>query len=157
MVKNLPKNKMNQEDIDNWKKLCKYVEQDVLGYDENQKLSRSQCLRLRGLLNGKYIANNNIESTANYSYEIILLTFKFCMPDIKRSLNAVNFRDETHKFNYILRIVEDNINTVYLKMKKLKKAKEESIKHDVSESVSYENTFKPKEIKKSTGKFDDLW
>ena len=157
MAKRVPKNKMSQEDIDNWNKLYEYVKYDVLGYDQNQGLSRQQILRLKGLLNNKYMANNNIESTANYSYEIVLLTFKFCMPDIRRALHTVNFSDESHKFNYILRIVEDNINTVYLKMKKLEKAKEEAAKQDVSEVVSSENTFKSKTIKKNTSKFDDLW
>lgn len=157
MVKRVPKNKMSQEDIENWNKLYDYVKRDVLGYDEKQGLSRPQVLRLKGLLNNKYMANNSIESTADYSFEIILLTFKFCMPDIRRVLHTVNFRDESHKFNYILRIVEDNINTVYLKMKKLEKSKEEAAKQDVSEAVNYENRFKSKEIKKNTNKFDDLW
>ena len=157
MAKRVPKNKMSREDIDGWNKLYQYVKYDVLKYDEGMKLSKQQILRLKGLLNGKYMDNNNIESTANYSYEIILLSFKYSMPDIRRALSTISFRDENHKFNYILRIVEDNINTVYLKMKKLEKAKEEARQQEVAEVVNYKNTFKSKEIKSNSGKFDDLW
>lgn len=157
MAKRIPKNKMTQKDIDDWNELYLYVKTNVLGYDEDQCLSKQQVLRLKGLLSNKYMENSNISNTANYSYEIVLLTFKFCMPDIRRALSTVSFRDENHKFNYILRIVEDNINTVYLKMKKLEKAKEEAERQDFSSAIEYKNTFKSKENKKKTSKFDDLW
>jgi hypothetical protein len=157
VAKRIPKNKMTQKDIDDWNELYDYVKYNILGYDKEQKLSRQQILRLKGLLNGKYIANNNIEDMSDYSFEIVLITFKFCMPDIRRVLHTVKFRDENHKFNYILRIVEDNINTVYLKMKKLDRAKEEAKKQDFSDAVNYENTFKGSENKKKTSKFDDMW
>lgn len=157
MAKRVPKNKMTQKDIDDWNELYLYVKTNVLGYDEDQCLSKQQVLRLKGLLSNKYMENGNIASTANYSYEIVLITFKFCMPDIRRLLHTVKFRDENHKFNYILRIVEDNINTVYLKMKKLERAKEEAKKQDFSDAVNYENTFKGSENKKKTSKFDDMW
>lgn len=157
MAKRIPKNKMTQEDINNWDKLYKYVKYDILGYDDNQNIPQNQVLRLKGLLKGKYIENNNKEDKANYSFEIILLTFKYSMPEIRKALHTVNFIDENHKFNYILRIVEKNINTVYLKMKKLERSKEEVKKQDHSDTINYENTFKAKDNKKSTGKFDDLW
>ena len=92
-----------------------------MGYDDNQSLSRNMVLRLKGLANNKFMANNNIKDTADYSYKIILLTFKYCNSSIQRALNNVAFKDESHKFNYILKIVEDNINTVYMRMKKKNK------------------------------------
>ena len=60
-----------------FQELCAYVKSDIMKYDSNQKLSKNMILRLRGLKDGKYMANKNIPSLANYSYDIILLTFKY--------------------------------------------------------------------------------
>ena len=108
------KKHMSQEDKDNWKELYEYVKKNVLGYDDNQALSKTMVLRLKGLLNNKFISNNNIEDTSNYSYKIVLNTFKFCIFDIQKGLRSNSFKDESHKFNYVLKIVESNLNTVYI-------------------------------------------
>lgn len=149
------KKHMSKQDIDDWEKLYEYVKCNVMGYDDNQSLSRNMVLRLKGLANNKFMANNNIKDTADYSYKIILLTFKYCNSSIQRALNNVAFKDESHKFNYILKIVEDNINTVYMRMKKKNKIKEEI--ESSSTNIAYDNKaeYKPKE--KAKDKFSDLW
>ena len=121
----MAKKKMTEKEKQDWEALYFYVK-NLLGYDENQALSSTMVLRLKGLLTNKFMENNNIESTANYSYETILTTFKFCSPDIQKALRTNRFVDEQHKFNYILKIVEKSINTVYMKMKNLEEAKEEA-------------------------------
>ena len=151
----MAKKKMTEKEKQDWESLYFYVK-NLLGYDENQALSSTMVLRLKGLLTNKFMENNNIESTANYSYEVILNTFKFCSQDIQRALRTGNFKDEHHKFNYILKIVEKNINTVYIKMKGAKKAKEEIETVDVSHTANYVNTFKSKEQKKNN-KLEELW
>jgi hypothetical protein len=151
---NMAKKKMTEEEKKSWETLYFYVK-NLLGYDENQALSSTMVLRLKGLLTNKFIENNNIESTANYSYEVILNTFKFCSPDIQNALRTCNFKDEQHKFNYILKIVEKNINTVYMKMKNIEKAKEEAKNMIVDAPVHTGANFKPRE--KKTDKFSDLW
>lgn len=151
----MAKKKMTEKEKRDWESLYFYVK-DLLGYDENQALSNTMVLRLKGLLTNKFMENNNVESTANYSYEVILNTFKFCSQDIQRALRTGNFKDEQHKFNYVLKIVEKNINTVYMKMKGAKKAKEEIETVDVSHTANYVNTFKSKEQKKNN-KLEELW
>lgn len=146
---------MTEKEKRDWESLYFYVK-NLLGYDENQALSSTMVLRLKGLLTNKFMENNNIESTANYSYEVILNTFKFCSQDIQRALRTGNFKDEMHRFNYVLKIVEKNINTVYMKMKGVKKAKEEIETVDVSHTANYVNTFKSKEQKKNN-KLEELW
>lgn len=121
----MAKKKMTDKEKQDWENLYFYVKK-LLGYDENQALSNTMVLRLKGLLTNKFIENNNIESTANYSYETILNTFKFCSPDIQKALRTNNFKDEMHRFNFVLKIVERNINTVYMRMKNLEKTKEEA-------------------------------
>ena len=150
----MAKKKMTEKEKQDWESLYYYVK-NLLGYDENQALSSTMVLRLKGLLTNKFIENNNIESTANYSYETILNTFKLCSQDINKALRTNRFVDEQHKFNYILKIVEKNINTVYMKMKNAQKAKEEAKSTAVEMPTHIGAEFKPKE--KQVNKFSDLW
>lgn len=148
--------RFTSEESKAWYDLCKYVEKNVLGYSDDVCLSKNMCLRLQGLSSSKFMANNNIKSNSNYSYEIILNTFKFCNPDIQKKIRGASFVDEDHKFNYILRIVDGKLSTVYFRMKNMKKAKETAEKDDVSEAYNYVNRFKTKERKKND-RLKDLW
>lgn len=151
----MAKKKETEEEKLAWERLYYYVKDNVMGYDENQSLSKNMVLRLKGLLNGKFMANNNISDTANYSYDVILNTFKFCSPTIQKALKNNRFVDEQHKFNYILKIVESNINNIYIRMRNAEKAKEDA-KNTVIEVTTHVGAeFKPKEKKKD--KFSDLW
>lgn len=150
----MAKKKMTEKEKQDWEELYFYVKK-LLGYDENQALSSTMVLRLKGLLTNKFIENNNIQDGANYSYETILNTFKYSSIDIQKALRTNNWKNEMHKFNYILKIAEKNINTVYVKMKNLEKAKEEA-KNTTIDSLTHTGAeFKPKEKKKD--KFSNLW
>ena len=151
----MARKKMTEEEKVAWDELYTYVRKNIMGYDDNQALSSTMVLRLKGLLTNKFIENNNIQSTANYSYETILNTFKYTSIDIQKALRTNNFKDESHKFNYILKIVEKNINTVYIKMREVQKEKEEAKNATVEIPTHTGAEFKPKEKKKD--KFTDLW
>ncbi len=151
----MARKKMTEEEKIAWENLYNYVKRNIMGYDDNQALSNTMVLRLKGLLTNKFIENNNIKSTANYSYETILNAFKYSTLDIQRALRTNNFKDESHKFNYILKIVEKNINTVYVKMKNAEKAKEEAKNMTIEAPTHTGAEFKPREKKKD--KFTDLW
>ena len=153
---NMAKKKMSEKDKQDWEALYMYVKTKIMGYDENQALSSTMVLRLKGLLTNKFIENNNIQDGANYSYEVVLNTFKYCKLDIDRALRTNSFKDEMHRFNYVLKMVEKNINTVYMKMKNIQKAKEEIETTDISHTANYVNTFKSKEQKKNN-KLEELW
>lgn len=146
--------KMTADEKAAWEELYYYVK-NLMNYDENQSLSRAMILRLKGLQTNKYIANKNIESTANYSYETILNTFKLCSSDIQRGIRTNNFKDEQHKFNYILKIVESNINNVYVRMKNVERAKEVAKNTAVEIYTHVGAEYKPREKKKD--RFADLW
>lgn len=146
---------MTEKEKQDWESLYMYVKSNIMGYDENQALSSTMVLRLKGLLTNKFIENNNIESTANYSYETILNAFKYSSLDIQKALRTNNFKDEMHKFNHILKIAEKNINTVYMKMKNIEKAKEEAKNTTIEAPTHMGAEFKPRENKKD--KFTDLW
>ena len=150
---------MTEEEKKSWEELYYYVK-NLLGYDENQALSSTMVLRLKGLLTNKFIENKNIQDGANYSYETILNTFKYSSIDIQRALKTNRFTDEMHRFNYILKIVERNINTVYMKTKGVKKSEEKI--NDVDTTIANYNGVKyqtqtKKETKNREDKFSDLW
>lgn len=151
----MARKKMTKEEKIAWDELYTYVKKNIMGYDDDQALSNAMVLRLKGLLTNKFMENNNIQSTANYSYETILNTFKYSYLDIQKALRTNNFKDESHKFNYILKIVEKNINTVYVRMKNAQKAKEEAKNMAIEAPTHTGAEFKPKEKKKD--KFTDLW
>lgn len=151
------KTHMSKQEKIEWDDLCDYVRYKVMGYDQDVGLSRNMVLRLKGMSTGKFVANNSQKDTAHYSYLVILNTFKYSMPEIQRAINRVSFANEGHKFNYIMRIVDGNLNTVYLRMKRAEKAKEEVVKEttivDEHKAVKYKPT--KKTVKKD--KFADLW
>ena len=146
--------KMSEEEKRDWQELYEYVKR-IMNYDENQALTRNMILRLKGLLNNKFMANKNIKSTANYSYKHILNTFKLCYPQIQKALRTNIFKDENHKFLYITKIVENNINDVYIRMKNSEKAKEDAKNTTIKEQTHSGAEFKPRE--KNKDKFYDLW
>lgn len=146
---------MTEEEKMAWDELYTYVRKNIMGYDDNQALSSTMVLRLKGLLTNKFIENNNIQSTANYSYKTILNAFKYSSLDIQKVLRVNNWANEMHKFNYILKIVEKNINTVYMRMKNAERAKEEAKSMTVDMPVHTGAEFKPREKKQD--RFSDLW
>lgn len=152
----MAKKKMTKKEKQDWENLYYYVK-NLLGYDENQALSSTMVLRLKGLLTNKFIENNAIESTANYSYEVILNTFKFCSPTINKALRANSWTNEMHRFNYILKIVESNINNVYLRMKNVQKTKEEAKNTtiDIANHTGADYQRKTKEVNNKL--LNDLW
>ena len=147
---------MTEKEKQDWEALYFYVKK-LLGYDENQSLSSTMVLRLKGLLTNKFIENNNIESTANYSYEVILNTFKFCSPTINKALRTNSWSNEMHRFNYVLKIVESNINNVYLRMKNVQKTKEEAENTtvDAANHIGADYQRKTKEVNNKL--LNDLW
>jgi hypothetical protein len=153
------KKRMTKKELEEWEALYEYVRRNIMGYDEFQSLSTQMVLRLKGLQVNKFMANNNIKDTANYSYDVILNTFKYCMPEIKKGLSNNRFADESHKFNYILKIVEPKINDVYMRMKNNKKSEEKIEEIDTSIATYVGTEYKPKEKTRKIfeDEFADLW
>ena len=152
----MAKKKMTEKEKQDWEALYFYVK-NLLGYDENQALSSTMVLRLKGLLTNKFMENGNIKDGANYSYEVILNTFKFCSPSINKALKTNSWTSETHKFNYILKIVESNINNVYMRMKNIEKTKEEA-KNTTIDTANHTGAEYQRKTKEVNNKLlSDLW
>ena len=124
--------KMTPEEIQEWNDLYEYVRINVMGYDRNQALPRNAAIRLKGLASGRFYANNNIKENGQYSYRIVLMTFKYCNMDIQKAFSSKEFKDEKHRFNYACAVVENNLNTVYKKMESQKRYDDDLRKQDFS-------------------------
>lgn len=117
MVVIIIKNKRTKEENSDWFELCGYVKSEIFKYDSSMKFPKYLALRLMGLSQGKYIANNAIENQAKYTFKIILCTFKVCRSKIHNYIhsNQTKIQDEKHKINLIMKFVEDEINDVYIR------------------------------------------
>lgn len=112
-------------EVSDWVKLCEYVKSEIMNYKPNQVLSKLEILRLKGLSVGKGLLQEKGIEQRNYSFEIILNTFKYCKEKILNSFKKKNFDNELNKFYYACAIVENNLNDVFIKLEKNKKQKEE--------------------------------
>lgn len=102
---------------EDWLKLCHYVKIEILGYDSSMKFPRFLALKLQGLSRGQFIANKNQQNYANYDFKIILETFKKLKTKISNLVRSKTFKSEFSKINYIMTIVENEINDVVLAKK----------------------------------------
>lgn len=148
--------KMTKKEQNDWDALYEYVRTNIMRYDKEQSLSNYTVARLKGLATGNFMANKNTKKNANYSFELILNTFKFCSPEIYKALRSGSFKNEQHKINYIFKIVENNINDVYVRSENIKKAKEKMETIEVNVATHTGAAYKPKE-RKTKDKFLDLW
>lgn len=140
----------NIKDTEQWVELCEYVKKDILEYDDNMKFPQYLALKLQGIKRGNHIANNNHAINANYDNYTILCTFKLCKKKIVSYLhnNETKIKDENHKINLIMKIVEPEINDVYLRIQRAEKTKS-SVENKSFENQSNENagyTRKTKDI-----------
>lgn len=144
-----------KEEYQQWIELYEYVRQDILGYTD-MKLPRNLVLRLRGLREGKFMANKKVSPMGDYEYKVILLTFKMYKYEIVNAINNQDkFKDEKHKINYLMAIVESKINDVKIKLDRTKKTEE---KVEILEVENNENKveYKAKTKKVKSSRLKDL-
>ena len=138
--------------------LCEYVKKEVLNYSDDMKIPSHLVLRLKGLLEGKFICNNNVTQMANYTIESVKYTFIACKSKIHYAISVKNFKSENMKINYMMKIVESTVNTVFLNL--LQKQKQEDkmtvLSFDILENENNEYSRKV-DNKKVSKRTDDLW
>lgn len=139
-----------------WIDLCKYVKKELLQYDDSIKFPKYLALRLKGLSEGKFIANNNTKPKAKYSFKTILLTCMIIKPKVLNYFknNTAKIKDENHKINLIMMFIEQEINNVVIKIEERERTKKELDKLNIPD-------YKPTEYKKHSNKenknLKDLW
>lgn len=105
-----------KEEKDKWDTLYKFVKLDVLKYKAEQRLPKHLITRLVDIRNGttveKYVGRVEL-SKEGYPYEVILKTFQKCNDDIQQSFRIKNFDNERQQINYMMAIIENNLNDIY--------------------------------------------
>lgn len=144
-----------KEENQQWKELYEYVQKEILGYTD-MKLPRNLVLRLRGLREGKFMANKKCKPLGDYEYRTILLTFKMYKYEIVTAIgNQDKFKDENHKVNYLMAIVESKINDIQIKLNKTKKTEEKAEILDIENNTN-KVTYKSKTKKVTNSRLKDL-
>lgn len=149
--------RMTSVEKEQWNKLYSYVKKEILSYDDAQSIPSSFVLRLKGLTKGKYLENKKIEDRADYSYEIILYTFQICKPSIMNAIATKTFKDESNKFNYICKIVENNINDVYMRFENAKKTQTKTEQTNVDVLSHDTGKYHRKTSDLKNNKLEELW
>jgi len=149
--------KMTQEEKDGFDELYQYIKKEIFEYTD-QSLPKYMILRLKGLSEGKFMANNYVKPMAKYDYKQILYTFKINKMKLKEIVKSSNFKNEQHKFNTIMLIVEKDINDVVNRLKQKVKSEEKIEKIDLrnmtNEGAEYTNKTKDK---KTLEELEELW
>ena len=130
----------------------------VAMFDLLHKLEIYLALKLQGIKRGEHIANNNHEAKANYDDYTILCTFKLCKRKIVTYLheNEKKIKDEKHKINLIMKMIEPEINDVYLRLQNVKKTEERVESKDFN-NQSNENAGYVKKTKETSDRMKKLF
>lgn len=90
---------------------------ELLGYDSSQDLPNFLITRIKDLRNGtiiKYGIGRVNKSKEGYPYPVILDTFLDNGDSIRWHFSNKTFDTETQKINYMMAIIDSNINNNYL-------------------------------------------
>ena len=148
---------MTKQEIKEWDELYQYVRIEIFEYD-SQKLPNYMILRLKGLKDGKFIANTKIKSMADYEFNHILYAFKINKMKIKQIVKSDRYKNERHKFNTIMIIIENEINDVVNRLRNIEKAVEKIEKINLENVVHEGAEYKSKnKNKKNNKELDELW
>lgn len=147
---------MTEEEKKSFDELYQYIKKDIFEYTD-QALPKYMILRLKGLSEGKFIANNHTKAIAKYDYKHILYTFKINKVKLKEIVTSTNFKNEQHKFNTIMLIIEKDINDVVArlnqKIQSEKKLESLDLKNITHEGAKYKN----KSNKQLNNELNELW
>ncbi len=141
---------VKEKDNQDWLDLCEYVKHEILEYDDNMMFPKYLALKLQGIKKGQHIANNNIQEQAHYDDRTLLYTFKLCKKKIVTYLhqNDKKIKDENHKINLIIKMIEPEINDVYLRLQEAERVKSrvENTSFDNQSSNGAKYVTKTKEV-----------
>lgn len=140
----------------------------LLGYTEEQRLPRSLITRIQDLRNGTILKRGEgrvVKSKEGYRYEIILDCLLTNGDNIRWAMKNNTFHKEINRINYLMAIIEGNINDIYNLFSSRERQKND-ISNDmireemaVMELAKKETTIKTPKSNKGISKFldeDDL-
>ena len=108
-----------KEENSQWDECYKYFK-DLLGIKDGHNLDSFATMRILGLRVGKYTPKgDNLRGIKRgYDFETILMTMKFCSLNIRTAFSTMSFKDQSHKVNYAMKLITDNVNFVAEKLER---------------------------------------
>lgn len=152
--------KMSEIDKEEFKILCDYIKKNILRYSDELGFPKTMALRLKGLACNTHVQKK--DSAMVYSYKIILLSTIQNKKSILYGLSHNDFKDETHKINYICKIIEKSLNDIKIKYNreiKERKMIENNINRIKNGDMRMIETTEKDYVKRENKiiKRDDLW
>lgn len=136
---------MTDKELKELDELYEYIRTEIMGYTKNVPLPNYFVLRLKGLSKARFISDiKDANSYTFYTFLEILYTFKANKIQILNSLKTKQFKDENHKINYIMVIIEKDINNIKTNMIRKQKQLEEARKLNVDNQASSQAEYKRK-------------
>lgn len=134
------------EELPKWDELYKFVKFEIMRYREEQNLPRYLVQRLKDLRDGVVFQMNvgRIQKVKEgYPFEVIIDTFKGEKDTILYWFNNKSFQNERQQINYMMAIIESNINNYFADwvIKKRKEVQEKRVK--IMEDIYTINDIKP--------------
>ena len=149
----LPKYLKEHEDIrfreqenSDWDQVYQYFKAEILNLPAGANLSKYCVERLLGLRVGKFRpASTNVRGNKQgYSFKTMYYTVLYSYDAIKKVQKTVDFNNEEHEVNYIMKIVTGNINFIQRRLdaldkerKKVEKISKEEEKKIEQPTVAY--------------------
>ena len=159
--------KTSQEEQDSWDALYMYVKNDILEMDPKLHLNHYTIMRLKGMAQGCFIGKDRAECDLTYGYRVVLAAFCKAAPLLKTGFQLRTFNDLQHKINWMMSVVEPNLNEAYIEEESERKRIESLQQHtnNVYEDINrYQQTNKYinsstefKEAKTWDKKHEDMW
>ena len=155
------KRKRKKQDKEDWLELCDYISLKIMGYDRNIVLpiEFEKDLEKMSEKCDTFELNEDEKdrSIRNYYYNVVLNTYRFCSEDIKWALKNKEFKNDLNKFRYIYKIVEKNLQTVYVRMKNAEVSKETKPTIDMSVHKYKGAEYKSEKKRVVSSRLRNLW
>lgn len=148
---------MTEKEIKEFDELYEYIRIDIMGYDKTIPLPKYFVMRLKGLSKGKFISSGDQSPLYTYySFLEIMYTFKLNKGLIVNAFKTKSFKDESHKINYMMLIVEKDINNIKTNLIRKQKQQEESKRLNIDNQASTQAEYKRRSKDVTNDRLKDL-
>ena len=139
-----------------WDQLYQYFKKEILGLSDGTKLDKHPVERLLGMRVGRYKPNatNTRTIKQGYPFKVILNTFKFKKSAIDHALKTVNFKNQEHEVDYIMKIVEGDLAFIQKRMEIAERNQKRIEKIKKEEATTRSTAYKSKGTGKRKVAFD---
>ena len=147
--------------------LYAYVKNEILELAPELNLTNYTVLRLRGMAQGCFVGQDRSECDLTYGYRVVLAAFNKMAPLIKYGLQNKTFNSSQHRINWMMSIVEPQLNEIYLDEESERKRIEDlqnqndSVNEDIERYQKLNNYINSqvefKEAKTWDKQHEDMW